>query len=169
MTQETAWRQARAVLTDPVTRPARPGRLARSALLLLVAVAVAAPAWSQTPTVLIKNTRICGKIQKGRLFHLASAMHQEFSTGAYPDGYTITAIAILLRSVQSGSAMRASVWTTSSGLPTVKQFDLTSPSLGNGGNWFTAPANSTLDASQTYCPRLDAYRRSMGGSSDKHE
>ena len=108
--------------TDPVTRPARPGRLARSALLLLVAVAVAAPAWSQTPTTLIKNT---GQREDTERPAISVAYAQEFSTGAYPDGYTLTTIAILLTGVAPNSAMRASVWTTSmSGLPDVKQFGM---------------------------------------------
>ena len=133
----------------PDRSAARPGRLALSALLLLVAVAFATPAWSQTPTTLIKNTE---QPEDAERPFISVAYAQEFSTGAYPDGYTLTNIAILLTGIAPNSATRASVWTTSmSGLPDVKQFDLTSPpSLLPGGNHFTAPANSTLDASQTY-------------------
>ena len=79
---------------------------------------------------------------------------QRFTTGSNSAGYGLASIRInVLRVYHEPTRFIASIWTTDAqGRPQTKQFDLTGPAsiTTTGNKTFTAPPNTTLNASTTY-------------------
>ena len=85
-----------------------------------------------------------------------------FTTGSNSAGYGLDSIRInVTRVVRRPENFFASIWTTAGGIPQTKQFGLTIPvSITNnstGNKTFTAPPNTTLNASTTYALVLSAW------------
>ena len=78
---------------------------------------------------------------------------QSFTTGASTGGYTVTAVDVEIDSLPSAtSGISVAIYTAkANGDPSASVITLTNPAMfATGVNTFTAPANSTLDASTTY-------------------
>ena len=89
---------------------------------------------------------------------------QAFTTGSNSAGYGLDSIRINVTDVvrRPENFITASIWTTNAGgIPQTKQFDLTNPvSITNnstGNKTFTAPPNTTLNASTTYALVLSTW------------
>ena len=85
-----------------------------------------------------------------------------FTTGSNAAGYGLDSIRInVTRVIRRPENFFASIWTTAGGIPQTKQFGLTIPvSITNnstGHKTFTAPPNTTLNASTTYALVLSAW------------
>ena len=85
-----------------------------------------------------------------------------FTTGSNSAGYGLDSIRInVTRVIRRPENFFASIWTTAGGIPQTKQFGLTIPvSITNnstGNKTFTAPPNTTLNASTTYALVLSAW------------
>ena len=85
-----------------------------------------------------------------------------FTTGSNSAGYGLDSIRINVTDVvRRPENFFASIWTTAGGIPQTKQFGLTIPvSITNnstGNKTFTAPPNTTLNASTTYALVLSTW------------
>ena len=136
--------------------PGRQGSLrvrslvARALTAVLFAAFAALPALplqAQTVTTLASNT--------GQTVNTSGSSHfqaQSFVTGDNTGGYTITEVQIRLRTVTSGDTTTVKIKENNSGEPgnLVATFMNPATLTGSALNTFTAPANTTLDASTTY-------------------
>ena len=100
-----------------------------------------------TETTLVSNT--------GQTVNTSGSSHfqaQSFETGANTGGYTITEVQISLRTVTSGNTTLVKIREDDSGEPGTLVATLMNPATltASALNTFTAPANTTLDASKTY-------------------
>ena len=135
---------------------------AAAAVLVLLAALLAGPSGARAE-VLVSNFDQSATTDGPSLN--ANGMSQVFQTGNHAAGYSLTSIELAIDQDIPASeigGLHASVWTAdSSGIPLVKQFDLTNPASISGatlsdgkvtGNFavFTAPANATLAASTPY-------------------
>ena len=105
------------------------------------------PLQAQTVTTLVSNT--------GQTVNTSGSSHfqaQSFVTGDNTGGYTITEVQIRLRTVTSGDTTTVKIKENNSGEPGNLVATLMNPATltGSALNTFTAPANTTLDASTTY-------------------
>ena len=139
--------------------PARP-RLARrglvrsvralaAAALLALSGALALPATAQEQTTFVSN------LAKAQGNSSGSIQAQSFSTGSHTAGYMLSKVQLLYRSAGTtadASAIRVKIRTDSSGEPGGLVANLSTPaSFANGTIVsFTAPANTMLDAEETY-------------------
>ena len=168
--------RAAAMLRPAPGRRSRGGAPGGALALLLLALAVLALAvpWKAQAEVLVSNLNQVATDTK--LDFSSGATHysfaQGFTTGANSGGYTLTSIEIAFKSGVTATqigAVTASVWTADgSGNPDTEQFTLTKPASFDtptftrsggsnqfftlSGNYseFTAPANTTLNASTQY-------------------
>ena len=129
-------------------------------MLLLGALSLfaAAPAAAD---VLVSNIGQTAGRDNTRGIHLARA--QSFTTGSNALGYALESIEARFRvgrnlNRQETASVTAQLWSaTSSGRPSLKIADLTTPSgIGSTNNSFDAPAGTTLAPSTTYLVRFFA-------------
>ena len=158
--------------------PSRPGvlaglpraaaRLALAALLLAGAGTFAAPA---SADVLVSNI---GQTQRNSQSQLSNFdLAQGFTTGSKTSGYTLTSVEVHFE-VAPGSTSTVTVKLTEGSLPTSTNtpdtVTLTNPgSWSSGNNTFTAPSDTTLDASTTYFVVLEGDGGALDTTSSDSE
>ena len=128
---------------------ARSARAVAVAALLALAGALALPATAQEQTTFVSN------LAKAQGNSSGSIQAQSFSTGSHTAGYMLSKVQLLYRSAGTTadtSAIRVKIRTDSSGAPGGLVANLSTPaSFANGTIVsFTAPANTMLDAEETY-------------------
>ena len=148
-----------------IAEPGRPGRvrvrsLAARGLAATFLAAFAAlltlPLQAEAQTTLVSNTGQSsasikagvGPISAGFFYSQA----QRFRTGDIEEGYTLSAIDVLVDDFKSASSPRVSIYTVTSGNPGTSLYVLTNPATLKDGaiNTFTAPANATLEKETDY-------------------
>ena len=126
--------------------------LAVAAALLLLLLSSPAPGYAQTVT-----TTYISNIDQGgdSIYASINTKAQSFATGSQTGGYTVTHVDIGSDD-PDGDAFSAAIYTTNaSGHPVSEVAALTPPSSFAAGTLtFTAPANTTLEASTTYTVRI---------------
>ena len=114
---------------------------------LMCAVLITTQVQAQEVTTLVSNT------SEEATHRNANSNAQSFTTGANPDGYTITQVQIRLAEFLPGqNSTTAKISEDNSGEPDNAIATLTNPTtlLPEVLNTFTAPANTTLDPNTTY-------------------
>ena len=127
----------------------RSARALAAAALLALSGALALPATAQEQTTFVSNLAEAQGNSSG------SIQAQSFSTGSHTAGYMLSKVQLLYRSAGTTadtSAIRVKIRTDSSGAPGGLVANLSTPaSFANGTIVsFTAPANTMLDAEETY-------------------
>ena len=116
-----------------------------AALLAVFAVLLALPVQAQTVTTLVSNT--AQTVGTGGSNHFLA---QSFETGTNASGYTMTELQIRLSTVGTSTTV-ISIREDDGGKPGTLVATLTNPAfMDDSLNTFTAPANTTLEASTTY-------------------
>ena len=129
--------------------------LAAALVALAVLVVGDSPPPAQASShVLVRNT---GQTDTGASYFTgAFSIAQAFTTGATSGGYALGSINIVVNATNitetQRDAIRAELWSSSSGAPGSKLYDLTVPDhpISTGTVSFAAPANTMLAASTTY-------------------
>ena len=123
--------------------------LAAVALIALVgALALPGAAQAQTTTTFVSNTG------ESRDRSAASIMAQSFTAGSNPDGYTLSDVALVYQGTSSAAEFtvtRVKIRKDNAGAPGDLVANLLSPATFSVGILsFAAPANTTLEAGETY-------------------
>ena len=117
-------------------------------LALVAALALPGAAQAQTTTTFVSNTG------ESRDRSAGSIMAQSFTAGSNPDGYTLSDVALGYRAVASGADItvtRVKIRKDNAGAPGDLVANLLNPATFSLGILsFAAPANTTLEAGETY-------------------
>ena len=139
--------------------PARPAGarrgLVRSARALAVAALLALSGALALPATAQEQTTFVSNLAKAQGSRAGSIQAQSFSTGSHTAGYMLSTVQLLYATKGSAadtSALRVKIRTNSSGAPGGLVADLSNPAsfVANTIVSFTAPANTMLDAEETY-------------------
>ena len=125
-----------------------PRRISAATVLAVAALAVTAgPVQAQTAVKLVGNAE---KWTSGFTFLFMFDLAQPFTTGSNAAGYTLSSIEIDIVA-PSNPALRVSLWSMSSGIPTSKVADLSNPSdFSAEMDVFTASPGTKLQKDTTY-------------------